>query len=317
MEPLDSWVMRDSSLAKLLFISGLFFVLFLVFVYFVLQSIINQNSASSSLTAFGDGEKVGVIEIKNIIFEDKKILEDMARFEKDPNIKGIIVRINSPGGVVAPSQEIHDAILRMRKAKPVVASVASMAASGAYYIAVAADTIVANPGSIIGSIGVIVRLADLSQLYSWLKIRPYNIKSGPYKDIGSDFRKMTSEEKKIMQTMVDEIHEQFVRVVAVGRGLKFDRVKKLANGRVFTGLTAKKLKLVDKVGGLHMAVDSIMELAKLDNKPKLIYPSKERKNLFRYLGSESASIYEAIFRFFQMESLPEGAPLFLAPGISP
>ena len=317
MKSIDSWVMRDNSLAKLLLISGIFFALFLVFVYLVLQSLIERNSASSPFTAFGDGQKVGVIEVKNVIISEKKILEDMAHFEKDPNIKGVIVRLNSPGGAVAPSQEIHDAILQVRKQKPVVASVATVAASGAYYIAVAANTIVANPGSVIGSIGVIVELADLSKLYSWLKVRRYNIKSAKYKDIGSDFRGMTKEEQKIMQSMVDGIHMQFIKAVADGRGLKLAKVKELANGRVFTGLAAKKLKLVDEVGGLHVAVDSMMKLAKLDAKPKLVYPTKRRRGLFQYL-SENKSLYSALLRIFQLgTSIPERTPLFLAPGFSP
>ena len=207
--------MKKNPLLVLLGVSFAFFLVFMGFVYFMLQSFVND--ADSPLAGLKRGGNIGVVELDGVIMESKKFIKEIRKFEKDRSIQGIIVRIDSPGGAVGPSQEIHDAILAVRKTKPVVASMESVAASGGYYAAVAADRIVANAGTMTGSIGVIMNFMNLSQLYEWAKLKRYVIKSGKFKDLGSDLREMTPEERQILQDMIDNVHMQVLTAVAKGR----------------------------------------------------------------------------------------------------
>lgn len=277
--------MKKNPLVLLLAISGVFFSIFLLFVFFTMGNIVKDRA----LLARG-GVNVGVVKIRDVIMDSQRTLKELKEFEEDSSIKAVLVRVDSPGGAVGPSQEIHDAILRVRKTKPVVASFESVAASGGYYIAVACDRIISNAGTLTGSIGVIMNMANLSELYKWAKVERFNIKSGKFKDVGSESRPMTPEERELMQNLVNNVYEQFLKAVADGRKLPVDKVRPYADGRVLSGQQAQEVGLVDKLGGVDVALDTVKELAKLDKKQKvnLVYPEPKRRSLLDMLGKNGA-----------------------------
>ena len=236
---------------------------------------------------------IGVLPITGVILDSTKALKELKALEENDDIKGVIVRINSPGGAVAPSQEIYDAVKRLRKTKPVIASFDSVAASGGYYIAVGAEKIITNPGSMTGSIGVIMDFVNLAELYKWAKVDRFNIKSGKFKDIGTENRPMTADEKAVMQGMILNVYEQFVTAVAEGRKMPKEKVKELADGRAYTGDQAVKLGLADKLGGMDFAVETMKEMAKIKGKPELVYPDEKRN---RFLEVFTESIANGIIR---------------------
>lgn len=258
--------------------------LFVVFFGFLSLALLAADGAGSLRSR--KGPKIGVIEITDVIMDSKDILEDLKAFREDEEIKGILVRIDSPGGAVAPSQEIHDAILRTKKKKKVVVSMASVAASGGYYIAVAADEIVANPGTVTGSIGVITQFTNLKGLAQWAMIDVETIKSGPLKDAGNPFRDMTDDEREYWQALVMNIYDQFLTAVAEGRGIDKEVLRPLADGRVLTGQQAHEANLIDMLGGFEAAVDRLAELAEIED-PVLIYPAKDDEELLRELLTSS------------------------------
>jgi len=202
----------------------------------------------------------------------------------------VVVRIDSPGGGVAASQEIYEELKKLDAKKPVIASLSSLAASGGYYVAIGARTIVANPGTLTGSIGVIMQLADLQRLYNFIKVSPITIKSGKFKDIGSTSRDMTEEERRILQKLSDDIHSQFKGHIAESRKLPIAEVEKLADGRIFSGAQAKELKLVDEIGNFEDAVDIAAKAAGIKGKPKLYYPEVKKDGLFKLLMGTKAFI---------------------------
>ncbi len=219
------------------------------------------------------GGSVGVVEIDNIIYTPKYIVSDLNDFGDDPSIKAIILRINSPGGVVAASQEIYDAVKRQQEKKPVIASMESVAASGAYYIALPSDIIVANPGTLTGSIGVIMEWPVLEKLLQKLGIEFEVVKSKEHKDMGSSHRRLNEGERKLMQDVVTDVHEQFVRVTSEHRNMPIDSVIKYADGRVFTGNQAKALGFVDTLGSFDFAVELAGNLVNIEE-PHLVYPAR-------------------------------------------
>ncbi|HHD11087.1 MAG TPA: signal peptide peptidase SppA [Deltaproteobacteria bacterium] len=259
----------------------------LIFVAIVVLSILFSFFTKESALSFGD--KVAVVPIKGVITDSEEINRTLAEYGERNDIKVIVVRIDSPGGAVGPAQEIYREIRRIREEnkKTVVASMGSVAASGGYYIAVAADRIVANPGTITGSIGVIVEFVNLEKLFEKIGIKGYVVKSGKFKDVGSPVREMSKEEKRLLQDVVDNIHSQFVEAVAEGRGLKVEDVQKIADGRIFSGLKAKELGLVDNLGNLGDAIRIGAELAGIKGKPSVIYPEK-KLNLWKLIMGEEA-----------------------------
>ena len=221
------------------------------------------------------GPRVAIVELEGIITDVDDLVRDLKAHRENPAVRAVVVRINSPGGVVGPTQELHDAILRVRQAgKPVVASLGSVAASGGYYTAVACDQIYANPGTLTGSIGVIMQLANVEQLMKKVGVDYIVVKAGAYKDIGSIGRPMTPEERRVLQALLDDIHAQFIAAVATGRKLDRDEVVKFADGRVFSGAQAKDLKMVDALGGLEDAVAAAAKLAGLPSPPSVIQPKR-------------------------------------------
>lgn len=226
------------------------------------------------------GDKVGVLEIKGLISDSSEINKAIIAFREREDIKAIVLRIDSPGGAVGPSQEIYREVIKVKKEnKVVVASMGSVAASGGYYIAAAADQIVANPGTITGSIGVIIEFANVQELLDKLGLKGVVIKSGKFKDTGSPLREMDDEERSIVQGVVNDIHRQFVAVVAENRKLDINDVKDIADGRIFSGAQAQKARLVDKLGNLEDAVELASNLAGIEGKPHVVYSRSSKGSL--------------------------------------
>ena len=232
-------------------------------------------------------EKVAVLEIKGIIANAQPLIEKLVEFSKDSTVKAVVLRIESPGGGVSPSQELFQEISRTGRKKPVIVSMGSVAASGGYYIAAAAQKIYANPGTITGSIGVIIQFTNFEQLFKRIGFRMETVKSGAYKDVGNPSRSMTSEERAYLQEVIDNVHQQFVRDVALARGISEEKVRELADGRIFTGEQAKEMGLVDELGNLKDAIDAAARLAAIEGEPKVVYPDKEKRSILDYLIEQS------------------------------
>ena len=229
------------------------------------------------------GDKVGILEVKGVIANVEPTIEELAKFRRDGSIKAVVVRIESPGGGVSSSQELYEEIRRTAQEKPVVVSMGSVAASGGYYIACAAQKIYANPGTITGSIGVILQFTNFEELLKKIGFRMEVVKSGPYKDVGNPGREMTPEEKAYLQKLVDNVHQQFVRDVARGRHMNVEKVQEVADGRIFTGEQAMELGLVDELGDLKDAINAAAKMAAIEGEPKVVYPEKKKKSLIDYI----------------------------------
>ena len=248
----------------------------------VLGAFAVNNKISGALT-FPRGN-IGVVEVTGPIISSKEIIKDLQAFRDDDDIKAIVLRVDSPGGGIGPSQEIYRELMKSRAAKIVIASMGSVAASGGYYIACASQGIVANSGTITGSIGVIMEYANLEQIAKKIGIFPVVIKSGEYKDMGSPLRALKDSEKQLFQNLVDELHAQFVSDAAAARNMKTDVMAKLADGRVYTGQTAIKLKLVDRIGNLDDAVQWAGQMAGVEGELTPVYPKADKMTLFKKLA---------------------------------
>jgi protease IV len=232
------------------------------------------------------GPRVAIVELEGMILEVEDLIRDLKLYRENPQVKAVVIRINSPGGVVGPTQELHQALMRVREAgKPVVASLGSVAASGGYYTAVAADRIFANPGTLTGSIGVIMQMANVESLFKKVGVDYVVVKAGRYKDIGNFTRPMTPEERRVLQTLLDDVHAQFIDAVATGRNLDRADVVKFADGRVFSGTQAKDLKMIDTLGSFEDAINEAAKLAGLRVPPAVIRPSR-RFSLFDLVRSQ-------------------------------
>ncbi len=238
--------------------------------------VIGMGSAGiSGIDAIG-GEKVGVIKIEGVIYNAEQTLFALKRFREDEDVKSILLRIDSPGGGVGPSQEIYREVLKTRETKKVLVSMGSVAASGGYYIAAGADKIMANPGTITGSLGVIMQYTDFSILLEKIGLAPVVIKSGEYKDIGSPVRPMEAHEKKLLEDFIAKIHDQFKRDIAKGRDMDMEKVTEVADGRIFTGEEAKELGLVDRLGNMEDAIEWAGREGGIEGEINTIYlPEKE------------------------------------------
>ena len=224
------------------------------------------------------GDGVGVLQIEGTIDDSRSVLAELKHFKEAPWIKVIVVRIDSPGGAVAPTQEIVEEIQRVKKKKPLIASMGGMATSGGYYIASACEKILANPGTLTGSIGVIMQLNNIEELMKKVGVKGLNIKSGANKDIGSPFQPLSQEGREILQSLVDDVHSQFVTAVAKGRGMDEAQVRRLADGRVYSGAQAKALGLIDQFGTLEDAIELAARRVGLEGDPAVYYsrPEQER-----------------------------------------
>ncbi len=235
------------------------------------------------------GEKIAVVKIEGVILDSKDIIEELREHRENKSVKAIMLRIDSPGGAVAPSQEIYTEVLNIRDEgkKKIVTSMGSVAASGGYYIASASDRIVANPGSVTGSIGVILELANVSGLMKKVGVESVVIKSGKFKDVGSLFRTMTPEERELLQGVIDDTYDQFVDAVSAGRGINKEDLLPIADGRVFTGRQAKKLGLVDDLGSMQDAIKITADIAGIKGEPDIIQKKKKFSVLERLLKNSS------------------------------
>jgi len=228
------------------------------------------------------GERVAIIRIEGPIIDSKASIDEIKDYAKDPSIKAIVLRIDSPGGAVAPSQEIYEEVRKAAVKKKIVVSMGSVAASGGYYIASSASRIVANPGTLTGSIGVIMEIPNFSGLMNKVGVKTEVIKSGKHKDIASVFRGIGKEEREILQSALDNVHEQFITAVSEGRKLLIDDVRAIADGRIFTGEQALKAGLVDELGNLEDAVKAAAKLSGIKGEPEVV-TKKERFSLTNIL----------------------------------
>jgi protease IV len=239
--------------------------------------------------------KIGVIPIEGAIMDSQAITEQLKKFKKDKGIKAIILRINSPGGAVGPTQEIYREVQRTLETKKVIASLGGVAASGGYYIAAATKKIVANPGTITGSIGVIMEFARFEDLLNKIGIKFEVLKSGEFKDIGSPHRELTARDKELISALIADIQKQFVDAVASGRDLSIEKTREIADGRIFSGAQAKELGLVDVLGNFQDAVELVKNMATIKGDVTLIYPKKNKLDLWDLLlGSAADTIAKRI-----------------------
>jgi len=263
----------------------------LFFVISLLALAVYLSGGSSSSFSLSGGN-IAVIEVEGIILDAKEFTQQLKDVGSAPGVRAVVLRINSPGGGVAASQEMHQAVRKFRAEtrKKVIVSMSSVAASGGYYIACAADRIFANPGSVTGSIGVIVEWVNYSELLKWAKLQDIVFKSGEFKDTGSPSRALTEAEKAYFQNLVDNMFGQFVKDVAEGRKMSEAAVRKLADGRVYTGLEAKSNGLVDELGTLQDAIAAAGKLAGIVGEPNLVTPPKKRISLLDILLGDASTV---------------------------
>lgn len=257
-------------------------------VYFMSYRAGLQSSRAGS-NAFSLTDKIGVVPVEGVITDSIEIAENLEAFGNDRSIVAVVVRIDSPGGGVAASQEIYDAVVALKKKKKVVASMGSIAASGGLLIACAADKIVANPGTITGSISAVMQFANLEELMKKIGVKSSVVKSGPYKDIGSPMREMTPEEKIIIQELIDDIYNQFIDVIVRDRKLPRQQVIAIGDGRVFSGRKAKEYGLVDQLGDLAAAAKLAGVLAGSSGSYDLVYPPAKRLSILDYVMESAAN----------------------------
>jgi protease-4 len=256
--------------------------LFLGVIALSLGSIAFKLFFSDKISA-GSDNQIAIVEVTGMIADSRDIVRQLKEYRQDENIKGIILRIDSPGGAVGPSQEIYDEVLKVKSSnKKVFASLGSIAASGGYYIASPADMIIANPGTLTGSIGVIMAFSNVEELIKKIGLRPEVIKSGKFKDSGSPTRPMSKSERKLFQSVVDDVHEQFMEAVANGRNLPKKQVKTIADGRIFTGRQALKLKMVDHLGGLEESIDLLAKAVGIKGLPVIVQET-EHEGILEFL----------------------------------
>lgn len=247
----------------------------------IVITLVHKFSGPSSSLSFSN--KIGVISIEGDINSSWTVLSQLVEYRKDRGIKAIILRINSSGGGVAESQEIYREVMRTREEKSVVVSLGNTAASGGYYIASAGEKIVASPGTITGSIGVVMEVFQYMEILDKIGIRHEVIKSGEFKDVGSSYRELTEREKELLEELMSDIQEQFIEAIATGRDMPVDEVRQIADGRIFTGAMAKELGLVDQLGNFRDAVELAKEMSGLVGEVDLVFPEKARIRLWDYI----------------------------------
>jgi protease-4 len=264
-------------------------------------------AAISLLMTFSDkvtlGEKVALVRVAGVILDSTNIIAELKDYSKDSSVKAIVMRVDSPGGAVAPSQEIYEEILKIKKKKKVVVSMGSVAASGGYYISAPADKIVANPGTLTGSIGVIMEIPNVEGLMKKIGISAEIIKSGKNKDIASMYKSLTEEQKDILQDVLNDVHEQFISAISDSRGIEFNEVKKIADGRIFTGKKAQQIGLVDEIGNLQDAITLAGKLTGIEGEPDVV-TKKEEFSVFDLLKQKlSGSLADNVFSGIQLKYL--------------
>jgi protease IV len=260
-----------------------------LFLLMVAISIISVSRDEGFSFSSGGG-KVAIVEISGPISGSEETIRQLKKYEKDSSVKAIVIRIDSPGGQVAPTQEIFDQIIKIKESKiPVVVSISSIAASGGYYIACAGDTIFANPGSLTGSIGAIIDFYTFEGLMGKVGMQHEVVKSGELKDVGNMARAMTEKERAMMQAAINDVYNQFVEAISESRNLEISQVEEIADGSIFTGNQALELGLVDKLGGLEDAIELAGKMGDLGDNPKVIREYSRRPRLIDYLTEQALS----------------------------
>src|SRR5947199_2813568 len=273
---------RSRTLLWILIGGGAFF-LFVLAVFTLVYLTLHAGTSDAGLTGFGD--RIGVVDLDGVILSPQPVVGQLKKFGDDSSIKAIILHVNSPGGGVAASEEIYREVKRLRseKKKKVVVSIETVGASGAFYVASACDKIYADKGSIVGSIGVIAEWMNYGDLLHWAKLKDITMKAGEFKDTGSPTRDMTPAEKEYLQSLIDKMHGQFIQAVADGRKTKFDDIKAIANGKVWTGEQALSMKLIDQVADFQAAVDDTAKAVNIKGEPVLVHPERDRKTVLDVL----------------------------------
>jgi protease-4 len=275
-------------------------LIFFAIVFVVIAAISLLMTFSDKVTV---GEKVALVRVAGVILDSTNIIAELKDYSKDSSVKAIVMRVDSPGGAVAPSQEIYEEILKIKKKKKVVVSMGSVAASGGYYISAPADKIVANPGTLTGSIGVIMEIPNVEGLMKKIGISAEIIKSGKNKDIASMYKSLTEEQKDILQDVLNDVHEQFISAISDSRGIEFNEVKKIADGRIFTGKKAQQIGLVDEIGNLQDAITLAGKLTGIEGEPDVV-TKKEEFSVFDLLKQKlSGSLADNVFSGIQLKYL--------------
>ena len=264
-------------------IGGGAFFLFVLAVFSLVYLTLHAGGNESAFGGFGD--RIGVVDLDGVILSPQPVVGELKKFADDSSIKAIILHVNSPGGGVAASEEICREVKRIhdQKKKPIVVSIETVGASGAYYIASASGKIYADKGSIVGSIGVIAQWINYGDLLKWAKLKDVVLKTGEFKDTGNPARDLTPAERAYMQSLIDNMFGQFVQAVADGRGLKFDDVKVIADGKVWTGQQALSMKLIDQVADFETAVNETAKSVGITGEPTLVRPEKDHRTLLDLL----------------------------------
>jgi protease-4 len=243
---------------------------------FTVSMLIARMIMGTAETKLNDKEGIGLVEVRGMILDSKDTIRQLRYFLKKEEIKAVVLRVDSPGGVVAPSQEIYDEVRKFAAKKKIIVSMGSLAASGGYYISAPATLIYANPGTITASIGVILKLSNIEALMDKIGIKSYTLKTGRFKDSGSPLRELSKEDRAMLQAVIDNTHEQFVRAVAAGRKLPVEEVRKIADGRILSGEQAMGMKLVDRLGTLQDAIEEAGRLVGIKGEPEVISPPKKK-----------------------------------------
>src|SRR5579885_3532634 len=270
-------------------IGGGAFFLFVLAVFTLVYLTMHAGDETSSLHGFGD--RIGVVDLEGVILSPKPVVDQLKKFNDDDSIKAIIIHVNSPGGGVAASEEIYREVKRIHdsKKKPIVASIETVGASGAYYVSAATNKIFADNGSVVGSIGVIAEWVNYGDLMRWAKLKPEVLKVGQFKDTGDPTRELTPAERQYMQGLIDNMYGQFVQAVADGRHAKVSDVKSIADGRVWTGQQAMGLHLIDQIGDFRSVVLDTAKSVNISGEPVLVHPEKNRESLLDLLFGDAST----------------------------
>lgn len=266
---------------------GFFLAIVILFLFvFIFLAGVGSALLLSGKSSFSSSDKVAVLRVEDVIIDSQIYLDSIETISKDDKVKALVVRIDSPGGAVGPSQEIYSELKELGKEIPIIASIGGVGASGGYYIACAAEKIYANPGAITGSIGVIAQFASYEKLLDWAKIDVEVIKSGKYKDVGSAFREMSDADKEYIQQLIDNVYDQFKSVVATSRDLDTKQIDSVADGKIYTGEQALNLKLIDELGTINDAITVAGNLGGIQGDPEVINFPKKKSKLYDLLNSK-------------------------------
>ena len=290
---------------------GVFVLVSMLGLIFLISYAVGRWGGFESKGISLSSKKIAVISIEGVLVRSGDTIRQFKQYEDKQDVKALVLRIDSPGGTVVAAQEIYAEIRKMRENKVVLASMGNVAASGGYYVACAASEVFANPGTLTGSIGVVSEYPNIEELMKKVGLKSEVFKSGRFKDLGNPTREMTDEEKGFLQNLLDDIHRQFIRDVATGRGKTFEEIESWADGRIFTGEQAKEIGLVDRLGNLQDALDRAAELAGIEGKPVILYPREKHKKIWEYLVQGVAEALGSVFRSIlepagPMSIYPEG-----------